>query len=77
LELGRILIFIGILFILGGAVILFFPNSVSWIGSLPGDIRITRGRSKVFIPVSSMILLSILLTLFVNVIVWIVKLLSK
>jgi hypothetical protein len=77
MELGRILIYLGILLLAGGVIIIFFPNIFSWIGNLPGDIRITRGQSKLFIPITSMILISLLLTLIINVVLWIIRILSK
>ncbi len=58
---------------LGGAVMLlvgvalqYAPWLVNWFGRLPGDIRFESGNSRVFIPVTSMILLSIVLTIVVS-----------
>ena len=50
-----------------GALIRFAPGLFSWFGNLPGDIRIEGENSSVFIPVTSMILVSVVLTLLVNV----------
>jgi len=36
------------------------------LGRLPGDIRIESERCKVFIPITSMVVLSIILTLLLN-----------
>jgi uncharacterized membrane protein len=56
--------------ILGVAVIaigfLVWSGALSWFGRLPGDIRIDRGNVKVFFPITSMILISIVLTLVLN-----------
>lgn len=55
----------GILVILG-LVLHFAPWLLTWFGRLPGDIRYETGRSRVFIPVTSMIIVSIALTLLMN-----------
>ena len=51
-----------------GALIRFFPGLFSWFGNLPGDIRIEGETSSVFIPITSMILVSVVLTIAVNLI---------
>ena len=56
----------GALLLLIGAALQFAPGLVSWFGRLPGDIRIESGNSKIFIPITSMLVLSILLTIIVN-----------
>ena len=63
MPLGRILIFVGIGIALLGAVITFAPGLVSWFGRLPGDIRIEGERWTVFIPITSMLLVSLFITL--------------
>jgi len=49
-----------------GALVRFVPGLFSWFGNLPGDIRIEGENSRVFIPITSMIVASIVLTLIVN-----------
>lgn len=59
-----------IIVVLGAAVVviglLVWSGALSWFGRLPGDIRIDRGNVKVFFPITSMILISIVLTLVLN-----------
>jgi hypothetical protein len=59
-----------VLVVLGVAVVaiglLVWSGALSWFGRLPGDIRIDRGNVKVFFPITSMILISIVLTLVLN-----------
>lgn len=65
---GAILLALGILVVVAGLLLLFgLPSWLGWIGRLPGDIRIDRDGLKVFIPITSMIVLSLLLTLLLNV----------
>ena len=60
LVAGAILLFIG-------AALQFAPWLVNWFGRLPGDIRFeSAGGTRVFIPITSMIILSVALSLVVN-----------
>ena len=49
-----------------GAVLLVFPKAFAWFGHLPGDIR----TQTVFFPLTSMLLVSVVLTLIVNLLGW-------
>lgn len=42
------------------------PGAFSWFGRLPGDIRVGGERGQVFIPITSMLIVSLVLTLLVN-----------
>jgi hypothetical protein len=52
---GIILVLLGIFFSMGG--------SLSWLGRLPGDIRITRPGFNFYFPVTTSILISIAISL--------------
>lgn len=64
--MGRWLIILGLVLVVIGAIVHFAPWLMNWFGRLPGDIRITSGKSKVFIPLTSMVIVSIVLTLLLN-----------
>jgi H+/Cl- antiporter ClcA len=68
-HLGKILIIAGIILIITGLIVYFAGNKLSWIGHLPGDIRVEKENVGFYFPITTMILLSILL----SVIVWIVR----
>lgn len=68
MRLGNILMAVGVGLLTIGAVVRFAPGLVSWFGNLPGDIRIESENSRVFIPITSMILVSIVVTVLANVI---------
>ncbi|WP_312484312.1 DUF2905 domain-containing protein [Stutzerimonas nitrititolerans] len=56
----------GVLLLLLGVALHYAPGLLSWFGKLPGDIRIESERSRTFIPITSMIVLSVVLTILVN-----------
>ncbi|MCC6168618.1 MAG: DUF2905 domain-containing protein [Caldilineaceae bacterium] len=64
-DLGRILMLVGgAIFVLG--LILLLAGRVPGLGHLPGDIRIQHGNATFFAPLGTMLLLSIVLTILVN-----------
>ena len=62
--IGRILLNTG--FILIGIGVLFMLSDKIPFGKLPGDFRIGRGSFKIFIPVTTSIIISIVITLMAN-----------
>ncbi|TPQ29073.1 DUF2905 domain-containing protein [Methylomonas koyamae] len=66
MEPGKALISIGALILAVGLVINYAPWLVSWFGKLPGDIRIQNKNSFVFIPITSMIVVSVLFSVLAN-----------
>ena len=58
---GPLLVALGIALILIG--LLFWSGGLSWFGRLPGDIRLERDSVRVYIPLVSMLLVSVVLSL--------------
>jgi Protein of unknown function (DUF2905) len=58
---GMLLVVAGAVIILGGLLVM--TGALSWFGHLPGDIRIEGERVHVYIPITSMVLTSIALSL--------------
>ena len=58
---GWILIGVGLLIAAIGVVWLVAP-SIPWLGRLPGDVVIERGSFRFYFPLTTCILLSLLLT---------------
>ncbi|HEX7002608.1 MAG TPA: DUF2905 domain-containing protein [Trueperaceae bacterium] len=71
--MARLLIIFGLLLLLAGVLLAFFPRALSWFGSLPGDIDIRRGNTRVFIPLGSMLVVSVGLTILLNLIAWLLR----
>ena len=59
-------IILGAILLLIGAALQFAPWLLGWFGKLPGDIRIRSESLNVFMPITSMILVSLVLTLLLN-----------
>ena len=60
-DVGLLIIALGVLGIFIGLVVM--TGAFSWFGRLPGDIRIERGNSRVYIPLASMLLVSVVLSI--------------
>ncbi|TMI81702.1 MAG: DUF2905 domain-containing protein [Bacteroidetes bacterium] len=67
-DLGKYIIIAGMMIIFLGVVIYFFHDKLNWIGRLPGDIRIEKESFKFYFPITTMILLSLVLTAIVQII---------
>lgn len=63
---GKLLIWLGAAILVLGLVIRYAPGLVGWFGKLPGDIDISREGTRIFIPITSMIIVSLVLTLILN-----------
>jgi len=62
--IGMLVIGVGIFLLALGALI--YSGALSWFGRLPGDIRIERGSTRIYFPLVSMLLLSVLLSLLLS-----------
>jgi hypothetical protein len=62
---GKWLIIIGIFIILTGTIIYFFHDKLNWIGRLPGDIRIEKDNFRLYFPVTTMILVSVMISVII------------
>ncbi len=61
-SIGKILVGLGILIAVIGGLLMLSPR-IPWIGKLPGDISIERENFRLYIPLGTSILLSVLLSL--------------
>ena len=67
-QTGKWIILAGLIIIIIGAVIYFFHDKLHWIGRLPGDIRVEKENFRLYLPIGTMIVLSLILTLIFNII---------
>jgi hypothetical protein len=51
-----------------GVLLRYFPSLFSWFGNLPGDIRYESDNTRVYIPLVSMLLVSVVATVILNLV---------
>ncbi|HFD13489.1 MAG TPA: DUF2905 domain-containing protein [Crenotrichaceae bacterium] len=66
MNIGKLLIVIGLGLFAIGLVINFAPWLINWFGKLPGDIRIEKENSFFYFPITSMVIISIILSFIIN-----------
>lgn len=66
-ETGKWIIIAGLIIIVIGAIVYFFHDQLNWLGKLPGDIRIEKDDFHFYFPITTMIIISFILTLFINI----------
>jgi hypothetical protein len=64
-EVGRWLLVTGLVIAAVG-LLLLFTDRVPWLGRLPGDIRVERGNWRFYFPIATSLLISVILTLLLN-----------
>lgn len=65
-SVGPVLVVAGFVIVVIG--VLVWSGLLSWFGRLPGDIRIEREHTRVYVPIVSMLLLSAVLTAVIHLI---------
>lgn len=61
-SLGKMLIIVGIVFIVMGFAFLF-GDKIPFLGKLPGDISIQKERFSFYFPITTSIIISIILSI--------------
>jgi hypothetical protein len=64
-NFGRLLFWLGLSFVAVGLILQLAPQ-IPWLGKLPGDIRIERPGFSFTFPLTTCILISVVLTLVAN-----------
>jgi hypothetical protein len=64
--LGKILILIGLVLVVAGLIVLLLPK-VPWIGKLPGDLFFKGEKVSIYVPITTCIIISIILTLLFSI----------
>jgi hypothetical protein len=70
--MGRMLLIVGLLIAFVGILLILAPR-VPFLGRLPGDIVIQRDGFSCFFPLATMVVLSILLSLLLSLISWLMR----
>jgi hypothetical protein len=65
-ELGRLIVGTGAVLVLVG--VLVWSGALGWFGRLPGDIRVERETVRIYIPLASMLVVSVALSLLLGLV---------
>lgn len=68
-QLGRILMVLGLVLAGTGLVIWAVARCLP-LGQLPGDLQMQRDRVTVHLPIGTLVVVSLLLTLILNLVLW-------
>jgi hypothetical protein len=71
-NLGKILLVVGGIVVLAGLVALILGKT-GFMGKLPGDILIQKGNFTFYFPLVTFLILSIVLTIVVNILIRLFK----
>lgn len=66
-QTGKYILMAGVVIVFIGILVYFFHDYLRWIGRLPGDIRIEKENFRFYFPLATMIIVSLLITLLVNI----------
>jgi hypothetical protein len=65
--MGKLLIIVGIILVIAGVVVTY-ADKIPFLGKLPGDIAIERENFRFYFPVTTSIIVSILISIVLYVI---------
>lgn len=66
-QTGKWIIIAGVAIVFIGLLIYFFYDKLNWLGKLPGDIRIEKDNFRFYFPITTMIIMSIVVTVLINI----------
>ncbi|HEX8376903.1 MAG TPA: DUF2905 domain-containing protein [Pedobacter sp.] len=67
---GKWVIIAGFIIVAIGVIIYFFHTKLHWIGNLPGDIKIERENFRFYFPLTTMLLVSLLINVVIRIVKW-------
>ena len=70
-NIGPFVVVAGIFVVLLG--VLIWAGGLSWFGRLPGDIRVERGNVRIYVPLVSMLLVSVTATVALRVVRYLLR----
>jgi hypothetical protein len=64
-QAGKLIMIAGIVMVVAGGLIML-AGRLPFVGQLPGDFEFRRGNTTIYFPLATMIILSIILTIALN-----------
>lgn len=68
-DTGKYIVIAGLIVTIVGLIIWLGGDKLSWLGNLPGDVKVEKPGFKIYIPITTMIIVSIILSL----IIWVIR----
>lgn len=62
-QIGKYIIVAGAIVVFLGIIVYFFGDKFGWFGNLPGDVKYERENVKIFFPITTMIVISVIISL--------------
>lgn len=72
-NMGKILMVTGVVLTICGALIWLLGGKLSSFGNLPGDIKIVNENMRFYFPITTMILVSLILSGLLWVVRWVLR----
>lgn len=66
-QTGKIIIGVGLLLVVIGVIVYFAGDKLNWLGRLPGDIRVEKENFRLYAPITTMILISVVISILVRI----------
>lgn len=58
-NIGKLILSIGVVLVVVGLVLWLFGDRLGWLGNLPGDIKIERPGFSFYMPITTMLIVSL------------------
>lgn len=58
-NVGKIIVVTGIVLIIVGLFVWLFAGKLGWVGNLPGDLKIERPGLSLYVPITTMLIISV------------------
>ena len=68
-DFARILIIVGLVIVFAGVLLLVAIRYFPWLGNLPGDIRFEGENFKLYLPLATILIVSLLATIILNIVI--------
>jgi hypothetical protein len=65
-AIGKLILLAGVVLVVLGLILTYAPGLLGWFGHLPGDIRREGEHGSFFFPITSMLVVSIVLSILIN-----------
>jgi len=69
-DISKWLIIIGMTTVVLGFILNIFSDKLGWLGRLPGDIRLGSKNVRFYFPISTLIIINLVIYLIMRLISW-------